>query len=334
MKINYLIYIFFSIGLSSIFNYSSASIMDSHGKESNCNWEKAQFESTVKNDNYSNSAKYCIDKNNQVFFLLDKESISLVGFIDKITLDDSLLSTIVRNHSLVDLIGLGPFYKSEFRIEEYEGWTGKSYELIKYGCRSKEDCKNRIIERKEVGWEYMNLYKDFISNDKQIEKKEEVSNYEEYSKTASGLINNANNDANFGDYEMALSKYTKAIEISTNPNVKTGAYYNRAITKVSKKDYKGAIEDLSKAIKIQSPAIKTQSSAIKTVSNENLLKNMNSALSRQYQFRGKLRIVIGDKVSGCLDYKKANELGNKKAKKWLKSKKNSWCNDISIYKTP
>ena len=50
-----------------------------------------------------------------------------------------------------------------------------------------------------------------------------------------------------GDYNGAISDYTKAIEI--NPNY-VDAYFNRGISKAELKDYSGAISDYNKAIEL------------------------------------------------------------------------------------
>ena len=50
-----------------------------------------------------------------------------------------------------------------------------------------------------------------------------------------------------GDYQGAITEYTKAIEIKPNYVM---AYYNRGIAKDMLSDYRGAIADYTKAIEI------------------------------------------------------------------------------------
>lgn len=66
-------------------------------------------------------------------------------------------------------------------------------------------------------------------------------------------------------------------------------YSERGYAKSSLKDYAGAVDDLTRAISIDP-------------------KN-----SEYYFERGKLKIILGQKESACIDFSKAGKLGRKEA---------------------
>ena len=68
-------------------------------------------------------------------------------------------------------------------------------------------------------------------------------------------------------------------------------YKNRSVTRIIKRDYQGALQDLNKAIKI----------------------NPNNA--DYFASRGMLKIVMNDKRGGCFDLKKSSLMGDRKARK-------------------
>lgn len=90
---------------------------------------------------------------------------------------------------------------------------------------------------------------------------------------------------NLQDYKGAIDDYTKAIEIG--PDYAT--YYNRGIAKGNLQDYEGAIDDFTKVIEIK------------------------SNFAEAYCNRGYAKINLGRTNSGCLDLRKAGELGSEKA---------------------
>ena len=94
------------------------------------------------------------------------------------------------------------------------------------------------------------------------------------------------------DYNGAIEDFTKAIEI--NPNV-AGIYYGRGFTKGNYNlDYNDAIVDYSKAIEI------------------------DPKYAEAYLARGLAKIKLENKEDGCLDIKKASELGYTEADGFLK----------------
>jgi len=105
------------------------------------------------------------------------------------------------------------------------------------------------------------------------------------------------NDDDFG----AIDDYSRAIEI--NPK-NADSYYNRASAKKESMDYNGAIADYD------------------------LVFKLSPFDGEAYCSRGHAKNILGYKVSACMDYKKAKELGCheaidsikcfcKKPKKWI-----------------
>jgi len=88
------------------------------------------------------------------------------------------------------------------------------------------------------------------------------------------------------DYKGAISDYSKVLVIDPD---NAEAYCKRGLSKKELRDYPGAIADCSKAIEIEPEG-------------------------SYYYARGCCEIESGKKDSGCLDFKKAVELGYKKAK--------------------
>jgi tetratricopeptide (TPR) repeat protein len=103
---------------------------------------------------------------------------------------------------------------------------------------------------------------------------------------ATAFINSGTEKDKNKDYKGAISDYSKALEI--DPDNAEG-YCKRGLSKNELKDYPGAVADCSKAIEIEPEG-------------------------SYYNARGLCEIKSGQKDSGCLDFKKAVELGYKKAK--------------------
>ena len=89
-----------------------------------------------------------------------------------------------------------------------------------------------------------------------------------------------------GDWEGAISDYTKSIEIDSNY---ARVYYSRANANYYLKNYREAIVDYNKSIKI------------------------NPNYAKAYFNRGLSNIILEEKDRGCLDLSKAGELGLGKA---------------------
>jgi tetratricopeptide (TPR) repeat protein len=129
---------------------------------------------------------------------------------------------------------------------------------------------------------------------------------------------------NMEDYRGAIADFTAAIENSPD---EISLYFSRGIAKSNLQDYRGAITDYTKVIEniiiqinksvganpdslIVFPQIEPVMDGIKDSSS---IQNINPRFAKAYLRRGKASFIIGDKVSGCSDLRKALALGNKEA---------------------
>ena len=103
--------------------------------------------------------------------------------------------------------------------------------------------------------------------------------------------NRGNLRTDLQEYKLAISDYNQALAI--NPN-NSKAYHNRGVAKSKLHNYTGAIIDYNQAILI------------------------NSKYADAYVNRAHAKIKSGQKDSGCPDFRKAEELGNKNAPELLK----------------
>lgn len=98
---------------------------------------------------------------------------------------------------------------------------------------------------------------------------------------------------NIGDYEAAIADFTKSIEFD-EMEFTAESYYRRALSKFQMDNNTGALEDLDLAIE-------------------------NDELSTEYlELRAVLKFELGQIESGCLDLKKALELGSTTAEQSIK----------------
>lgn len=116
----------------------------------------------------------------------------------------------------------------------------------------------------------------------------QVSNEQDYNK----YIESGMSKDSLGDFIGAIEDYNKAknIKIADEGNY-FSAYQLSGLSKTSLKDYKGAIIEFNGAIRIDS-----------TVSNS-------------YVYRGFCKFLSNDKNGACLDWSKAQELGNPNVQK-------------------
>lgn len=154
-----------------------------------------------------------------------------------------------------------------------------------------------------------------------------------------------------GRYRSAIVQFTKAIEFDQRiTKEKTGllasCYLFRGISKSNAEDYSGAILDLTTSITLiknffsryeASPQEKEKmnaliaeayfyrsaSNSLKNNFNEGLLDikeafRINKKDDRFWMLSGMIKIKLGQKESGCLDFSRAGELGNAEAYKEIK----------------
>lgn len=128
-----------------------------------------------------------------------------------------------------------------------------------------------------------------------------------------------------GDYKGALADLNKAIEINPSGDA---VYYQRGYAKSHLEDYMGAISDYSMAIEalpeyedayfnrgVAKGFLEDFRGAIADFTNTIRINQKNA---KAYRNRGLLRLMLGQKESGCLDLSKAGELGSQKAYEAIK----------------
>lgn len=137
------------------------------------------------------------------------------------------------------------------------------------------------------------------------------------------------------DYLGAIIDFTKAIETkSTEQNIDNIAecYYKRGLAKNQLQDYRGASLDIQKALvsnvdQTLSDALLCLNIAIIMSKYEdftNAIDFLNKAIEynpnykEAYFFRGRVKLLLDQKDSGCLDFSKAGELGYKDAYEAIK----------------
>ncbi len=122
---------------------------------------------------------------------------------------------------------------------------------------------------------------------------------------------------NYNDPKKAIEYLNNAIKLKPDY---TDAYYNRGVAYVSLGQHKLAIEDFSNVIKLQpnsANAYNNRGLAYAGIMQYQLAtQDYNKAISinpnfaSAYAGRGSVYIKQGNKNQGCLDVKKACELGN------------------------
>jgi len=134
---------------------------------------------------------------------------------------------------------------------------------------------------------------------------------------------------NLEDYRGAIADFNRAIDNSPD---EISFYFSRGIAKSSLQDYRGAITDYTKVIEniiIQinksvgvNPDSLTVIPKIEPVmdgiTDSASFQIINPRFAKAYVRRGKASFMIGDKLSGCSDFKKALALGNKEVTELIK----------------
>ena len=103
---------------------------------------------------------------------------------------------------------------------------------------------------------------------------------------ADNLFNSGVDKYEQGDYQGAITDFTKVIEIDPQS---ADAYHNRGTAKDDLEDYQGAIADYNKAIEI------------------------NPQFASAYSIRGMSKYLLGDLKGACDDARKAADLGEERS---------------------
>jgi Flp pilus assembly protein TadD len=130
--------------------------------------------------------------------------------------------------------------------------------------------------------------------------------------------------ANSHEFEESIKDFDEAIKI--DPKY-IDAYYNRGTSKLYLKDYKNAITDLDKAIELKPDFAKAYANRgiakVKLDDVTGAIKDFDMALkidpdnASSYFMRGQFKLQLGDAEGGCLDLTKANNMGDKRAQKFI-----------------
>ena len=146
------------------------------------------------------------------------------------------------------------------------------------------------------------------------------------------------NFSTYGKYSDAIPDFTRAIE--RDPNF-VDAYYLRGVARLMKKDFDGAIIDLTKAIEMY-PKDSTKSAYFYRGEARAKLKDFDGAIldftkaieinpkdGRAYYYRGVSRgLGFNDKKGTCDDFKKSASLGYQYRIDWLETSEGKWCKDM------
>jgi len=129
---------------------------------------------------------------------------------------------------------------------------------------------------------------------------------------------------NLKEYKAAIVNYNKAIEL--NPDYANG-YNNRAMCKFHLEEYKEAIQDLNKEIELNPNDFEAYYNRGKSKAElkdyEGALNDFNKAIELIPKFADVSKISdiyykLGHIDGACLDWKKAEELGDKETKEMIK----------------
>jgi tetratricopeptide (TPR) repeat protein len=137
------------------------------------------------------------------------------------------------------------------------------------------------------------------------------------SNSALSYYGRGNTYARLGQYKLAIEYYNKAIRI--NPNY-ANAYYIRGIIHLESGQYQKAVQDLSETIRIKPDYISSYYNRgiaySKTRRYQLAIKDYSEAIrldsdyADAYNNRGAVYLNLGNNELGCLDARKACELGN------------------------
>jgi len=133
--------------------------------------------------------------------------------------------------------------------------------------------------------------------------------------TAPDYVNQGNVLYQQGDYDGAITKYTKAIGIDASF---APAYYNRGLARKTKEDLDGAISDYTKAISFdprlgqayvnRGNARKAKGDLDGAIADYNSCIGIDSRIAPAYYNRGSAQGAKGDIDGAIADYTKATEI--------------------------
>jgi tetratricopeptide (TPR) repeat protein len=139
------------------------------------------------------------------------------------------------------------------------------------------------------------------------------------------------------NYSAAVDDFSNAI--MANPNY-SEAYYNRGTAKLSLKEYKEAIADMDKAIALKPDYTRAYANrGVAKIKIEDIkgaiqdfdrVTNLDPANVSAYFMRGQLKLQDGNTKGGCYDLSKANDMGDKRAQKYI----SQYCGDVAKTDVP
>lgn len=130
--------------------------------------------------------------------------------------------------------------------------------------------------------------------------------------SAGDLLRQAVDQAQQGDYETAISRYTQALRV--DPKL-VSAYNGRGLARFDLGDERGAVEDYTQALRINPKLVRAyvNRGVVRSAlgDRQGALKDLNAALrvdpsnANAYDSRGDIRAQMGNKRAAIQDYRKA-----------------------------
>ena len=141
----------------------------------------------------------------------------------------------------------------------------------------------------------------------------------------SDLVKSGDEKCKVCDFRGALGDYTRAIEVDT---ADAEAYLKRGVALKVLGEFGAAVEDLNKAIELRPKYLDAYYNRAtvrmemmdygRAIADLDRVVELNSAHADAYLARGFSKYRQGLKEEGCVDMKKASNLGNEAAPKLLK----------------
>jgi len=109
------------------------------------------------------------------------------------------------------------------------------------------------------------------------------------------------------DFKGAVEDFSNAINLNEEQQ-KEYLYRNRGLARYNSRDFRGAIRDYTKSINLISEQLRT----------EKFNRAFKYKLTNAYLLRGSSFMAIKKNYEGCMDFRKAEELGERRAINYLK----------------